>query len=453
MMLLNGARGETSFQAGATMKKFNLVTSTNEDVILHDDLGSANCTISREDSCTQTSQSLAFKPNDLKRCLEASVDSNSFAQNFNFTAEEPARMKGNYEVDLENLKQDTMIKQQSFAMAFEAPAHLSEAQVKELGPVLLVIDQYHMECLLSRQWLLRDKALHFLESNLQSKDVDDDLTSTFRAAHKILIQALNDKVSTVFHTSLQVLRVCMEKYAAHVPSKEIHSSACEMVSILLEKLGDSNVRTKEAAAETILFLASKKEIGLQVISPLILKSPKNQAIWKPVLGRLQFLLMAVPNFKLQPQNQLGFSLDSLMAFVVLCFSSPSGEVRNAAMKVTNEVYKLLGPPVEKYLKGVKPVIYEALVNSFEKAGSAAPKDRASSSIDKSSQDSECQKCLQAVPESKMGTHTKSKECRLVKGQKMNHCPLCRNSVQPGDLGWRAHLLGPPGCAKNSRTKP
>jgi centrosomal protein CEP104 len=83
-----------------------------------------------------------------------------------------------------------------------------------------------------------------------------------------------------------------------------------------------------------------------------------QGIWRPVLGRLQLLLHAVPLYGIQPPSRTGFPSDALMNFVTQAFNSPNGEVRNAAIKVTTEVYRLMGPPIDKYLKGIKPLIRE-----------------------------------------------------------------------------------------------
>ena len=68
-----------------------------------------------------------------------------------------------------------------------------------------------------------------------------------------------------------------------------------------------------------------------------------EGIWRPVLGRLQLLLHAVPLYGLQPPNRTTFPLDALLNFVAQAFISPNGEVRNAAIKVTIEVYRLMGP--------------------------------------------------------------------------------------------------------------
>lgn len=34
----------------------------------------------------------------------------------------------------------------------------------------------------------------------------------------------------------------------------------------------------------------------------------------------------------------------------------------------------------------------------------------------------------------------------------NHCPLCHMNIEPGEEGWRNHLIPESGCAFNSRRK-
>jgi centrosomal protein CEP104 len=76
------------------------------------------------------------------------------------------------------------------------------------------------------------------------------------------------------------------------------------------------------------------------------------------LGRLQLILVAIPTFGLHPPNKMGLQIEYLMSFVDQAFNNANGDVRNIAVKVITEVYKLMGSPVEKYLKNVKPVVRE-----------------------------------------------------------------------------------------------
>lgn len=74
----------------------------------------------------------------------------------------------------------------------------------------------------------------------------------------------------------QLLKAYVVKYANEVPARDLQHSSTEFVKILLDKLGDSNVRSKDAAAETLMFLASKKELGLDVVAKPLLRPAKNQ---------------------------------------------------------------------------------------------------------------------------------------------------------------------------------
>ena len=75
---------------------------------------------------------------------------------------------------------------------------------------------------------------------------------------------------------LQLLRMVITTYSSVVPHRELQVTSIGLINILVEKLGDSNVRTKEASCETLMFLASRKEIGIHILSGPLLKPVKNQ---------------------------------------------------------------------------------------------------------------------------------------------------------------------------------
>ncbi|XP_024402111.1 uncharacterized protein [Physcomitrium patens] len=246
------------------------------------------------------------------------------------------------------------------------PEPLADNVKMEAGPLLSVMDFHHVECLFSKHWQLRDKALQFLIDEVSANKLLEEPGPSFRMMNKVLLRTLNDRVANVFNTSLQLLRAVITTYTSTVPHRDLHIASSGFTVILLEKLGDLNARTKEGSFETLMFLASRKEIGIMVLSGPLLKLPKNQANWRPVLGRLQLLQHAVPLYGIQPPNGTGFPSDALMNFVIQAFNNPNGEVRNQAIKVTTEVYRSIGPSVDKYLKGIKPLIKEILTSNFEK---------------------------------------------------------------------------------------
>ncbi|BBN12833.1 centrosomal protein CEP104 [Marchantia polymorpha subsp. ruderalis] len=246
------------------------------------------------------------------------------------------------------------------------PEPLTDALRGEMGPLLGILDLYYVECLCSKQWQLRDKALQHIVKLLQSRGITGDPSSNLKLLDLVVLRAINDRVPNIYYGSLHLLKEYVTKYSGEVTPREIQHSVAAFVTILLDKLGESNVRIRDAASETLTFLASKREVGLHIVAHHMLKTPKSQSIWRPVFGRLQWLLAAIPVFGVQPNSKTGFMSEVLMSFVHQAFTSPNGEVRNAAVKVTTEVYKLMGATVERYLKGIKPIIREVLLNSFQR---------------------------------------------------------------------------------------
>ena len=90
-----------------------------------------------------------------------------------------------------------------------------------------------------------------------------------------------------------MLRSFVQRYHTDLPSKELHSCVNSIVIVLLDKLGHSNVRIREATSETLLFLAMNKEIGLNCIAPHLLKPPKSQVGINNLVCYLAFDLNAV----------------------------------------------------------------------------------------------------------------------------------------------------------------
>lgn len=83
------------------------------------------------------------------------------------------------------------------------------------------------------------------------------------------------------------MRIFVTRYAAEVPTTDLRNCMSDLVKILLEKLGDSNVRTRDACSEALMFLASKKEIGIHIIAVPLLRPPKNQVPINNLFNGLQ----------------------------------------------------------------------------------------------------------------------------------------------------------------------
>ncbi|KAG6555666.1 hypothetical protein Mapa_002902 [Marchantia paleacea] len=60
------------------------------------------------------------------------------------------------------------------------PEPLTDVLRGEMGPLLGILDLYYVECLCSKQWQLRDKALQHIVKLLQSKGISGDPSSNLK---------------------------------------------------------------------------------------------------------------------------------------------------------------------------------------------------------------------------------------------------------------------------------
>lgn len=66
---------------------------------------------------------------------------------------------------------------------------------------------------------------------------------------------------------------------------------------------------------------------------------------------------------------------------------------------------------------------------------------------------QCPICLEAIPSLNFENHVKVRSCIMAKSSyDANHCPLCHKNFEPGENGWKNHLMEDSGCAFNSRRK-
>jgi len=107
-----------------------------------------------------------------------------------------------------------------------------------------------------------------------------------------------------------------------------------MLPILLDKLGDSNRRTRDASSDTILWLAQRREVDMAGMLLAFCDPVDTQTAWRPVLGRLQLLESLIPQFGVSEGGERGFQLETLMRLVGSAFDCASAEVRSQAIKVT-----------------------------------------------------------------------------------------------------------------------
>ncbi|KAM7100305.1 centrosomal protein of 104 kDa isoform 1-T1 [Molossus nigricans] len=71
--------------------------------------------------------------------------------------------------------------------------------------------------------------------------------------------------------------------------------------------------------------------------------------------------------------------------------------------------------------------------------------------DKKDEFGKCRRCGEAVLKEELPVHLETRVCAPAKPEKLaSRCPLCHEDFAPGEEAWKAHLMGPAGCAMNLR---
>ena len=234
-----------------------------------------------------------------------------------------------------------------FPADLTCPEPLTAANAKSAQPLEQFAGEYIAQCFYSRTWQLREASLVYLQSHLDSLVQPAQEREHFRLLCQVVVKGLKDKVANVFLTSTSLIQTLVSESWAH--AKDIQFATAEFIPILIEKLGETNPRIRDAAHESILILARQKDNGVKNMAGSFVRPLKKQAAWRPVLGRLEIVNELIDLIGVGRSGSTGFDLDQLMHFVGKAYTSPNADVRSAAIALTVKVASSVGPAVRKYI--------------------------------------------------------------------------------------------------------
>jgi len=135
--------------------------------------------------------------------------------------------------------------------------------------------------------------------------------------------------------------------------------------LLIEKVGDTNLKLKEKAENTIMEFANAPLIGHKTVFEDLISGQVKKTLVKSakhLSGRLNLISRMIDNYGL---NTNDVPIDSLMSYAVNAYKDPSKEVRDAAFLVIMDVFRYIGDDVRKYFKELRQAQINALEEGFE----------------------------------------------------------------------------------------
>ncbi|KAI8824237.1 uncharacterized protein EV422DRAFT_312421 [Fimicolochytrium jonesii] len=246
---------------------------------------------------------------------------------------------------------------------FEPPEPIAARLVADFGLPIEVFGTVIMQCLLGRQFGLREWAMEQVGQRIRQPvpDPSVDGNTLAEATYEVIRYCIDDKreKSVMGAISLwqRLAAFCVDH---HVPAAVSFKHFDALIPLLLVKCSDINARVRQASGEMVVTLAKTFRKQPYSMYPHIFKpiEKKDAANWKLIKARLEVIQRAIQPGEnaLMPDPDSGpITLRTLMGFTEQYLHHGNVEVRDAAGRIVVTAMKICGEAAPKpYLSKLRP---------------------------------------------------------------------------------------------------
>ncbi|XP_068589132.1 centrosomal protein of 104 kDa [Cebidichthys violaceus] len=254
------------------------------------------------------------------------------------------------------------------------PEPLTEKAQREASLPLEVYGESLVAGAYSKTWSHRENALlavHKKLLELSPATPKEELRNMTRAAVFLVKKALLDKVSSVFHASLKLLRLLLSQLIPGLGLGRAEVTHCidQTWPNLLARTGDSASRLRGTAKAFIQEIAVLKDVrALQVIPGELVKPFKSNFPSRLAQSRAELLQKLLAD--LGTENS-GFTLENVMMFCTAALEHNAPAVRELAVHIILSTYQQHRAAVLHYLPpndaaARKNFLFKTLFDGFAK---------------------------------------------------------------------------------------
>ncbi|XP_023193546.1 centrosomal protein of 104 kDa isoform X1 [Xiphophorus maculatus] len=254
------------------------------------------------------------------------------------------------------------------------PEPLTEKALREAGLPIEAFGESLVAGAYSKTWCYREDALLAVHSKLlevSATTPKDELRNTIRAAVFLVKKALLDKVSSVFHASLKLLRLMLSQLIPGLGLGRVEVTHCleQTLPNLLARTGDSPNRLRAAAIALIQEIAVMKDVRASQVIPSELVKPF-KSNFPPRLAQSRAELLEKLLVELGTDNS-GFTLENVITFCTAALEHSAKGVRELAASIILSLYEQHRGAVLSYLppndaSTQKNFLYKTLFDGFGK---------------------------------------------------------------------------------------
>ncbi|XP_017266868.1 centrosomal protein of 104 kDa isoform X2 [Kryptolebias marmoratus] len=251
---------------------------------------------------------------------------------------------------------------------------LTEKAQREAGLPIEVYGESLVAGAYSKTWGHREDALVTVHNRLlevSSSAPREELRNMIRAAVMLVKKALLDKVTSVFHASLKLLRLILSQLIPSLGLGQADVTHCleQTFPNLLARTGDSANRLRAAAIIFIQEMAVLKDVrALQIIPGELVKPFKSNFPSRLAQSRAELIEKLLQDLGTEKS---GFTLENVIMFCTGALEHSAKEVRELAVRIMLAMYQQHRSAVLSYLPPSNAVarknfLYKTLFDGFAK---------------------------------------------------------------------------------------
>lgn len=307
------------------------------------------------------------------------------------------------------------------------PEPLTSQTAKFADPLIGILGEDICRRLFSKTWQFREEALQQIDTELQNGASSElfggrDNTTVFTAIEGAIRHTICDPVAQV---SLRAMNLQRQLLSSFEPSRTtVNGEAKEYLSYiltgLLEKVGDNNLRVRDNAEQCYLMLARSEIVGPGPAAQQVLKPSKDTktSSQKHLIGRLSILNSLVKDYRIDNST---LPYQPVLDYALTGFKHSSQDVRNAAYNLLLTIYASVGSRILSSLSDLRPAQLEMLQTGFAevdggKGKISAPRDQPPIREVKETRDPPAR--------SRQATSTAKTEKKEPEPAKSPRCPFC-----------------------------
>ncbi|OQR82028.1 kinase [Thraustotheca clavata] len=223
-------------------------------------------------------------------------------------------------------------------------------------------------CILSNAWAPRVEGLSYLQKLLESKACTASDATVISAIDNILQAALNDRVNSVYEAGIGLLMEFLIKFGQTSEKQALQACVRPLISRIVLKLGDSKCRLQVVSEDALLFLSRQALVGPEIVLEEIPSCGSSASSTILLANKLNLITKLMVEFGVKEGNSGALPLKSLLQPAVVSCENKDASVRQSALQIFAEAFKVARQSTMPYLNGLARGARQKLISKLVDMG-------------------------------------------------------------------------------------